>query len=185
MDVRKLFLCCLFKAETRNRLSNLFMSVLQNTLSCSRIANPTSKYQNMFLQQNKTPSCDFFRTCLHANFKQLCKLCCLGYPTCIHISTSVMNLAFLVSDYMTVCGFYGNREAIQRISSWMSPISGDPVTAPQPVGSQCSQILNKCSWTIFRVRIVPSVIAALVGFNYGLYSVFKHLDSFFHTVYYS
>lgn len=56
-----------------------------------------------------------------------------------------------------------------RISPW---VSGIQPPAAQPAGSLCS-------WTIFRVCIVPSVRAALGGFNYGLHSVFKHLDSWF------
>lgn len=78
MDVQKLFLCCPFKPGMRNRLSNFFMLVLQNTLSHSRTANPTSKYQNLFLQQNKTSYCDFSGPVCMLTFNIFAKYLALG-----------------------------------------------------------------------------------------------------------
>lgn len=81
-------------------------------------------------------------------------------------------------------GFMGMLRQSREFLPGCQGLSGGAVPAPQPAGSQRSRISNKCSWTIFRVWIVPSVRAALGGFNYGLHSVFKHLDSFFHPVNY-
>lgn len=184
MDVQELFLCCLFKAGTRNWLRNLLMSVLQNMLSHSRTANSTSKYQKNVPTSKQKPLSWFFweLICMPA-FNIFAKYVALGI---LFASLSVhwwwtwpssSKTAWCSMDYMGIV-----KQSWEFLSG-CDRYSGDPVIAAPPASSQCSQILNKCSWTIFRVRIVPSVIAALVGFNYGSHSIFKHLDSVFSYCY--